>query len=722
MSNKYTNEVIIEQWRRLSGLTPINEKHKQNTSTLVTYEKGTDGNSYAIIKESNKYFLKISDVKKSDLTESDFKYIGGLENKNLEKFDSYGSVEKRLKGKLAYLKEEFNNQYNEEEEKSIEDELMDELNGMDDEPKTAEPVAVSEPKLDNVEATPEPDKTVAPEPSNEPSSERSNDAPSVEPTAEQPSAETDETPNMEEPIEPSDDSNSDSETSGDGDDAYTEIQSLLGKLSNEITKMNDLSAAQTKSILNTVISSTKGGIEGLSDDEKEDLTTRIKKDGKKIDEDLEEEIEVFSHKVLDNDNEDSLNDDNENVENSLDNDDEEYVIDDENNDEDLNEIISRIVNEEMLKYTKKDKLYNDISKIIKESVDEVVKNKLNEADVYSDVSNIIEPLSNDEKKVKELANLLLKQITPEERKQAIDYVKSYQLKEEDEEFGSHQSIMNSIRKNFKSGSKKSIALVALMLFLKFAGTAQAQTSQDNVKDKKNTEVKADTKSVGDNVDNDEYKIETKSTSDNGKSKKIEYTSKHKFKTFDKRGANLKNKAVMDKPFDQLDENKDTEKLEKVWRLIAENPTKALNDGKVVSDDGKTLATNVKGEGKNIVFDFVFENQDSNDYTDGKTPVKILGAEYEEIPGERSELNKVWVINSNKGNLTIDPSDKQHDEKVLQAIKDGYVEQPGTYDWVKPTGGIWVNNGPELKKALENGGRFDYKPFIDKYGAKGEKIK
>lgn len=686
--DRYSNDIVIEQWKRLSNLTKINEKKDNHIiPLLVKYEKGLDGKTYGIIKENNKYFLKVSSENKTVLKESDFKFIGGLENKTLERFDSFTHADRRLYGKLSSIKESYNNKYIEEdEEKSIEDELIDDLDSIDN----------SEPKEKNDPVKTEPvDVAAKVEPTEQP----------VENSAEEPATPT----NSIEPSKPDDTSSEtpvDSEPSeeGDADSAYSEIQSLLGKLSNEITKINDLSPAQTKNILNTVISSTKNGIEGLSDDEKENLTVRIKKDGKKIDEDLEEEIEIVSHNVVDEiPNEEPK----ENIESE-----DEFNFYKDN----LQEIAKKIVNEEIKKINKSDALKNDVFKLINENVN----NTLNE-DVYGEVEKIIKPFTSDEAKVKELANSILKSITPEERKKVIDYVKSYQLKEDDE-FSNHESIMNSIRKNFKSGSKKSIALVALMLFLKFAGTAQAQTSQDNVKDKKNTEVKFDGKSLEQDTDNDEYKLETKSLNDNGKSKIQKVTIKGDYKATDKRGENLKNKGVMEKPFEQLDDEKDTEKLEKVWRIISKNPGKALSDGKVVSEKGKVLATNVKLEGGKVVFDFVFQNEDSQDYKDGKTPVKILGAEVTKAPDKTQEIKKIWVVNTNKGNLVIDPADENHDEKVLQAIKNGYVKQGGTYDWIKPTGGIWVNDGPELKNALKDGARFDYKPFINQYGAKGENVK
>lgn len=707
--DKYSNDIVIEQWKRLSNLTKINEKKDNHIiPLLVKYEKGVDGKAYGIIKENNKYFLKISSENKSVLKESDFKYIGGLENKTLERFDSFSHADRRLYGKLSSLKESFNNKYIEEdEEKTIEDELIDDLDSIDNsenkEVVTADPV---KPQIDPV------NDTVKTEPT--------DNVEKVEPTEQPVDNSVENTPTDSiEPSKPNDSSetptdNAEPSEEGDTDSAYSEIQSLLGKLSNEITKINDLSPAQTKNILNTVISSTKNGIEGLSDDEKENLTVRIKKDGKKLEEDLEEEIEVISHNVIDEiPNEESQ----ENVEGEIqpeESEEDEFDFYKDN----IQELASKIVNEEIKKINIFDTLKKDVVKMINENSDTI----LNE-DVYGEVEKIIKPFTSDEAKIKELANSILKSITPEERKKVIDYVKSYQLKEDDE-FSNHDSIMNSIRKNFKSGSKKSIALVALMLFLKFAGTAQAQaqTSQDNVKDKKNTEVKFDGKSLEQDTDNDEYKLETKSLNDNGKSKIQKITIKGDYKATDKRGENLKNKAVMDKPFEQLDDEKDTEKLEKVWRIIAKNPGKALSDGKVVSEKGKVLATNVKLEGSKVVFDFVFQNEDSQDYKDGKTPVKILGAEVTKAPDKTHEVKKIWVVNTNKGNLVIDPADENHDDKVLQAIKNGYVKQGGTYDWIKPTGGIWVNDGPELKDALKDGARFDYKPFINQYGAKGENVK
>lgn len=76
-------------------------------TSVGTSKKGPDGNVYAIIKEESKYFIKVAPFSE-DLTESDFKYIGGLKNKLEESYTSYAKATRRLSGKFRSLYEAYN--------------------------------------------------------------------------------------------------------------------------------------------------------------------------------------------------------------------------------------------------------------------------------------------------------------------------------------------------------------------------------------------------------------------------------------------------------------------------------------------------------------------------------------------------------------------------------------------------------------------------------------
>jgi len=92
----------LDRMRELMKLTPI--KEGVDRSTEVVTKLGPDGKAYAIIKENNQYYIKVSD-KTSGLVMEDFKYIGGLMNKKSEAYHSYSEATKQLNMKFINLAE-----------------------------------------------------------------------------------------------------------------------------------------------------------------------------------------------------------------------------------------------------------------------------------------------------------------------------------------------------------------------------------------------------------------------------------------------------------------------------------------------------------------------------------------------------------------------------------------------------------------------------------------
>jgi hypothetical protein len=162
-----------------------------------------------------------------------------------------------------------------------------------------------------------------------------------------------------------------------------------------------------------------------------------------------------------------------------------------------------------------------------------------------------------------------------------------------------------------------------------------------------------------------------------------------------RGPRMDNKAVVSKPIEQLDDNKDSERLEKIWRIIGQNPEQVIQDGVVKNQEGKVLANNVelKPDGK-IVFDFTFVNPDSKDYKDGKTPQKMLGGELIKgaATGGEKEVNMVWAKLRKPGAYDLgkiaDPAKMQRIKAEIE--KRGFKNQPGTNYWIQGEKGFWVD--------------------------------
>jgi hypothetical protein len=93
---------INERILSLMGAQPIRENHSHSVIELTKF--GPDGNVYAIIRENHKYFIKTT-AKKHNVVSEDFSYIGGLQNKTSECYESYAKAIKHLNLKFNSLAE-----------------------------------------------------------------------------------------------------------------------------------------------------------------------------------------------------------------------------------------------------------------------------------------------------------------------------------------------------------------------------------------------------------------------------------------------------------------------------------------------------------------------------------------------------------------------------------------------------------------------------------------
>lgn len=83
----FKNKKELERLLKLSDIKPMNEGRISNGS-LELVKKGPNDVSYGIVRENKKHYIKTS-LKKGLLNESDFDYIGGLQNKPKFSFDTY---------------------------------------------------------------------------------------------------------------------------------------------------------------------------------------------------------------------------------------------------------------------------------------------------------------------------------------------------------------------------------------------------------------------------------------------------------------------------------------------------------------------------------------------------------------------------------------------------------------------------------------------------------
>jgi hypothetical protein len=135
----------LKRQLQLAGIKPINESKKNTLSDIELVKKASNGDSYAIIRENRKWYIKVTD-KDGQLTESDFDYIGGVANKPKH---SYTSFSEATKG-LNFMFEQINRSNNSAGVNILEsdEELLDEKKYVLKTKKPKAPAPVPEPELD----------------------------------------------------------------------------------------------------------------------------------------------------------------------------------------------------------------------------------------------------------------------------------------------------------------------------------------------------------------------------------------------------------------------------------------------------------------------------------------------------------------------------------------------------------------------------------------------
>ena len=82
----------------------LNESNKSSVYTLEYSAKAADGNTYGIIRECNKYYIKTATKGKERLAE-EYNYLGGFCNKKNYEYTSYNSALKNFELKMASINE-----------------------------------------------------------------------------------------------------------------------------------------------------------------------------------------------------------------------------------------------------------------------------------------------------------------------------------------------------------------------------------------------------------------------------------------------------------------------------------------------------------------------------------------------------------------------------------------------------------------------------------------
>ena len=81
----------------------LNENKTINSYTIEHKATAADGKTYGIIRECNKYYIKVAQTGKETLAEG-YNYLGGFCNKSNYEYDSYNKALKNFDGLLLESK------------------------------------------------------------------------------------------------------------------------------------------------------------------------------------------------------------------------------------------------------------------------------------------------------------------------------------------------------------------------------------------------------------------------------------------------------------------------------------------------------------------------------------------------------------------------------------------------------------------------------------------
>ena len=108
MNNNYENEIKTMQ-RLINYGTDKTVNESKTSSPVVEYQtKAADGKTYGIIRECNKFYIKVAPKKDTKVIAEDFDYIGGFNNKKFNEYSTYTMASKQLDLKLKSINEACN--------------------------------------------------------------------------------------------------------------------------------------------------------------------------------------------------------------------------------------------------------------------------------------------------------------------------------------------------------------------------------------------------------------------------------------------------------------------------------------------------------------------------------------------------------------------------------------------------------------------------------------
>ena len=298
----------LDRVRELMGkMQPLNES--TSFSELELIKKGPNNVIYGIVRENHKYFIKTTNKTSGTLVAEDFDYIGGLQNKFSEAYNSYAAVTKQLNLKFDMLNESLgikthNNILESDgiaaagygfviEEEEVEEEVVEEQEEEDFELSGEELVseedieegnafigAMTDAKEKGEDSFEVDGKTYQVKEEEEKLEEKTVlkvDAPApAEPEMEEP---IEDEVSMEDDMEAPVDAGMDMEEPAmddegdDEEDSTKKIQKLTGKIGQAIRELDEPDAELEKYVINSVISALH--LDEFSDEDIEDIISKL---------------------------------------------------------------------------------------------------------------------------------------------------------------------------------------------------------------------------------------------------------------------------------------------------------------------------------------------------------------------------------------------------------------------------------------------------------------
>ena len=328
------NKKLLKRLLELSDIKPVIKESKMNLSNFELVKKSVNGNTYAIVRENTKYYIKSSQTKEN-LKESDFDYLGGLANKGRKYFNSFEEATRNLN----LMFEEINNHYDGVDNVNLlESDLLNEKKYV---LKLNKPKAKAEPKEPMTDFGSAEEKNTdtgtddfdfggGDEETEDDfdfggddagsdefdfgggdeetkSDEDGDDAGSDEFDFGDDTEEGD-----DEDFDFGDDTEEvDDEDLGDGDDEIKDIQSTTGKLGQQLRDVEDLSSDMQKWVAKSVLSALN--LDNMDSEDKKDIIRTVKRKSKEEESKEEESFDFGSEEPMEEDYEHYMKDNDSNL-------------------------------------------------------------------------------------------------------------------------------------------------------------------------------------------------------------------------------------------------------------------------------------------------------------------------------------------------------------------------------------------------------------------------